>query len=373
MHRSPECFAAFDVGGTKTALLLADRRGNPLRLAREPTQSASLEAVAYRDGWAHFGISRQMAHLLRSSLEEVGCQALLSVGIGAAGPLDGGDIWNPPNIRATSEDQARPPRPLYVPLVGPLEEAFGKPVLMRNDCRAAVLGEVYFGTGRDVADRDKLFLVYVTLSTGFGAGVWDGGRLVMGKDGNAGEVGHFTVQESGLPCGCGNLGCAEAYCSGAGIARNARARLLNAGSRNEAGYGGVLRRLALAGARAAGEDPTNDDTALGRFVTPQLVFEAAEAKDQLALDVVDDAVRAAGIAFADIANAYDPEVVLVGGGLALAHPELLPRIDAEMRHHLNVRPPCVQLTPLGDDAVLYGALVLAQQAALEPQGPSADS
>lgn len=367
------CYAAFDVGGTKTALLLADRRANRLGLLRESTSPETPEAVSYRDGRAHLGVARHMVSLLRSALLEADCPSLLGIGIGAAGPVDGRDMRNPPNVGATGEDRPDRPGPLYVPLVDPLREAFGAPILLRNDCRAAVLGEVFFGVGRAVPDKDGLFLAYVTLSTGFGAGVWDGGHLVTGKDGNAGEVGHLLVREGGLPCGCGNRGCAEAYCSGSGIVRNARARLQEANASDDARYGVVLRQLALEEACAAGVVSADDGGGLARYVTPRRVFEAAEAGDPLAVAVIDEAVRAAGIAFAGIANACDPDVVSVGGGVALAHPELLPRIDAEMRRHLNVRPPHVQLTSLGEDAVLYGALVLAQQAAEGRVGPSVGS
>jgi len=89
-----------------------------------------------------------------------------------------------------------------------------------------VLGEVIYGVGKKTVDKNVLHLVYVTLSTGLGAGVSTGGHLLRGKDGNAAEIGHILVKEGGLRCGCGNDGCAEAYCSGNGIESNARTRLL---------------------------------------------------------------------------------------------------------------------------------------------------
>lgn len=86
--------------------------------------------------------------------------------------------------------------------------------------------------GNETSDKSLLYLAHVTISTGFGVGVWDGGHLVLGKDGNAGELGRIAVHRDGLLCGCGKRGCVEAYCSGAGITSNARRRLLSLSARD---------------------------------------------------------------------------------------------------------------------------------------------
>ncbi len=368
MEMRERVLAGFDLGGTKLGLVLATPDGRELARLREPVDLAGEEFSDYRDGVAYWRVSAQMAQLLRRALAQAqaelaegegrGGLELAAIGIGSAGPLAGGSLKDPSNI----EPVRLPPkgdRPLYIPLVEPLEREFGVPVRLENDCLAGVLGEVHFGVGRDEPDKSKLFVVYVTLSTGFGGGVWDGGHLLRGKEGNAAEVGHFPVCAGAsssdpdlkpklrLRCGCGSYGCAEAYCSGRGIAKNAKLKLLNEDLRPRGEYGTRLWELA--------------EHELEKVTAP-LVFQAAAAGDRLAQEVLEEAAWCGGLAFAAIANAYDPQVITVGGSLALAHPELLEPITAKMREHLNVTPPQVRLTPLGERVVEYGALVLAREA-----------
>jgi glucokinase len=356
--------AGFDIGGTKIALVLADHKGKIIARVREET-STSLERFAeYKDGLAYLGLGEQMVCLLQRALEEARGK-VVAIGIGSAGPLKEGDIYNSTNIKLARTPDGVEGRPLYIPLVGLLRGEFNVPVRLENDCSAAVLGEVYFGMGKDVEDKRSLHLVYITLSTGFGAGVWDGGHLLRGKDGNAAEVGHFVVKEHGPRCGCGNYGCAEAYCSGTGITENVRRRLLDGSARLKESCGMILKELALREAerdrRFAKGRPSEGE--LLEFITTPLVFEATEQGDRLAQEVLNEAYHYGGIALADIANAYDPQVITVGGPLALEHPEMLEPMRQEMLRHLNVAPPEICLAPLGYEVVEYGALVLARQAA----------
>jgi len=221
-----------------------------------------------------------------------------------------------------------------------------------------VLGELYYGAGKETLDKDKLHLVYVTLSTGFGGGVWDGGHLVRGKEGNT-EVGHFVVHKGGLKCGCGNYGCVEAYCSGSGIAKNARLQLVNEGlPMND-----PLMRLAKTAANSQGLSSISGRRwQLLEFINAPLVFEAAASGDEIAKRVIQQAYYHGGVALANIANAYDPDLISLGGSIAINHPKFVEEMKIEMEHHLNVSSPKVQITPLGDKAVEYGAMVLAQQA-----------
>jgi glucokinase len=364
-----QLLAGFDVGGTKLSLVLAEPEGRILLRLREETDTAADRFAEYKDGVAYLGLSAQMSRLLRKALDETDGR-LAAIGIGSAGPLRAGSIFNPTNIRPANLPEGAEGKPLYVPLVEPLEAEFKVPVRLENDCNAAVLGEVYFGIGKGVEDKRSLYIVYITLSTGFGGGVWDGGHLLRGKDGNAAEVGHLLVKEGGLRCGCGNYGCAEAYCSGTGIAKNARMRLLNEGPRLKEGYGSIL--LKLARERAISAEPAEaarlrtcepPGQGLLEFITAPLVFQAAGAGDRLAQEVIEEACHYGGIALANIANAYDPQVITLGGPLALEHPEILEPMRREMLKHLTVAPPEVRLTPLGAEAVEYGALVLAREAA----------
>jgi len=242
-----------------------------------------------------------------------------------------------------------------MPLVDPLQDAFACPVDLLNDCSGAVLGEVYCGLGSDTPDKSVLHMAYVTISTGFGVGAWDGGRLILGKDGNAGELGHIMAHENGLLCGCGNRGCVEAYASGSGIVGNARQRLLELDNAEQ--DSSVLVQLLLAG--NTHPTPVSANETYLCKLSPRLVFEAAKKQDSVAQAVIDDAIYAAGIAFSAIANAYDPDIISVGGGIALANPDMIGPIREEMLRHLNVIPPEVCLTPLGAQVTVQGALAIA--------------
>ncbi len=271
------------------------------------------------------GITTQIVRMIESH----GIDGLEAIGVGSIGPIDltTGCIKGTPNLPFDT-----------IPVVEPLKEALQVPVDLLNDCSAAVLGELEFGAGRGLRN-----LVYVTLSTGLGGGAIVDGHLLVGKDGNAVEVGHLTIDpESPLVCGCGCRGHWEAYCSGNNIPNFARLLL------DERKEGGLL--IELAGGDASG-------------ITVEHLFVAARRGDPAALYVVSEIGKVNAVGFADIVNAFDPELITVGGSIALRNPELIlrPIIENIGRHLINRRPEIV-ITPLGEDIVLYGALALARGA-----------
>jgi glucokinase len=358
--------AGFDIGGTKLALAVADRAGEIVVRLREEVDVEAERFADYRDGVAYLGLGEQMVRLLRQALEETGIERVAAIGIGAAGPLKEGAIKDSTHIKPRKIPSEKVGLPVYIPLIEPLRKEFPVPIRVENDCTVAVLGEVHYGVGKEIEDKDKLHLVYLTISTGIGAGVWDGGQILRGKDGNAAEVGHFFVKKDGLKCDCGNYGCAEAYCSGTGIAKNARMRLINEDLRPEGDYGSIILQLAQQAEGSRPQVPGSRWDLLERITAP-LVFRAAEEGDRLAQEVIDEACFYGGVALANVANAYDPEIITVGGALALEHPEILKPMREEMLKHLNVEPPEVRLTLLGEEAVLRGALALAGRV-LAPSG-----
>jgi glucokinase len=119
-------------------------------------------------------------------------------------------------------------------------------------------------------------------------------------------------------------------------------------------------KLAKSATREAGMKTEDPAQFLG-FIDPPLVFRAAEAGDPIAQVVLRDAAYYGGVALAGIANAYDPELITVGGGIAIHQPQLVEAMRQEMVHHLNVRPPSVRVTRLGAHAVEMGAIALAGQ------------
>jgi glucokinase len=350
--------AGIDIGGTKISLVLATLSGETIHRSVEPTDSLTGTIELTDDLVTYFGLAEQLERMLTQALVKIDESHLKAIGVVSAGPIRDGGLWNPPNIVPPAIPASHRASPRSMPLVAPLKKSFDCPVDLLNDCSAAVLGEVFFGLGKNVADKSSLHLAYATISTGFGVGAWTEGRLILGKDGNAGELGHVFVRKNGLRCGCGNHGCAEAYCSGTGIASNARARLFDLADVEQGAP--ELYRLALEehGPLPSSRPPLD---AVLQSITPTRVFEAAAAKDPLSLAVIDDAIFAGGIAFAAIACAYDPEFISVGGGIALAHPELLEPIETEMRAHLNVRAPKVCITPLGSEIADQGAIAIAQR------------
>ncbi len=357
--------AGFDIGGTKVALVLADSDGRQLRRSVEPTDTSAPSIDVAPDRATYRGLSTQLVRMLQDALSASRGARLRAIGVVSAGPIREGGLWNPPNIVPTGDARSAPCLPWYIPVVPPLREVFACPVDLLNDCSGAVLGEVFDGLGKDVEDKSTLYLAYATISTGFGVGAWDGGRLVLGKEGNAGELGHIVARVDGLPCGCGNRGCVEAYASGAGIVRNARARVmsLDVDARRRSSLAAYVARPPTAQSRSTPEAEPRDD------VTPAVVFDAAERGDPIARAVIADGVFAAGVALSAIANAYDPQAISVGGGIALAHPEILDGIRAEMLKHLNVCAPEVCLTPLGAAVTERGAIAVARRAAQRRRRP----
>ncbi len=349
--------AGFDIGGTKISLVLVDRGGELVHRAVEPTDSTTGTLEYTPEYTVYHGLSAQLTRMLREALREVQTSQLEAIGTVSAGPIRDGALWSPANIVPASIRPSHRDLPRLIPLVGPLRQAFSCPVGLLNDCSGAVLGEVHFGLGRETVDKSTLHLAYATISTGFGVGAWDGGHLVLGKEGNAGELGHLVARVDGLPCGCGNRGCVEAYASGSGIVKNAGTRLRKLGEadRDASPLIGLLR-----GAEAPATGPREIEPLLDAL-SPALVFDAAATGDPIATAVIDDAVFAAGVGLSAIANAYDPAIISVGGAIALAHPDLLDPMRDEMLRHINVTPPDVALTSLGAQVTERGAVALARR------------
>ncbi|MCD6480364.1 ROK family protein [Candidatus Bathyarchaeota archaeon] len=302
---------AVDLGATRVRVAAGDGRGLRYRIVEETDRRHGPE-----------GVARQIIRMIRTLEVEVE-----AIGVGSIGPLDlsRGCVINTPNLPFDE-----------IPIVEPLEEAFGVEVRLLNDCSAAVLGEKHFGAGRGLRN-----LVYITLSTGLGGGAIVDGHLLLGKDGNAVEIGHLTIDpDSELICGCGCRGHWEAYCSGRNIPNYARLLLRDRGLGD-----GLLNQL-------TGGDP-------GRLTT-ELIFKAARMGDETALWIVDRIGFVNAVGFADVVNAYDPELITVGGSIALRNPRLiLEPIEGYIDEYLINRKPRIMLTPLGDEAVLYGALALS--------------
>ncbi len=253
-----------------------------------------------------------------------------AIGVGSIGPLDlaRGCVTNAPNVPAKS-----------FPLAEPLMHEFGKPVYIANDCVAAVWGE-YIRRHKTVEN-----LVYVTISTGIGGGIILNNCLLLGKDGNGHEIGHIVVDyERRLQCTCGGYGHWEGYCSGASIPRFAKYIVetydLTSDEKNSPLYSAIVE---------------------GRVRTED-IYTYARRGDKLAVRIVNEVTKINCVAFESIANIYDPELIVVGGSVALNNVDLVLKPIVEYMNSSTgviVRRPRVETTSLGDDVVLFGAISIA--------------
>ncbi|MEM1583650.1 MAG: ROK family protein [Nitrososphaerota archaeon] len=311
-----EFYIGVDLGATNIRAALADSSSRIHRKIRERTiRNCSGEKLV-----------QQICKLIRKIGEEE-LDKVRAIGVGTIGPLDyrRGVLLNPANLPAGE-----------VPLEESLRKEFMVPVYVLNDCTTAVLGEKKFGLGKSL---DNIF--YVTLSSGIGGGAIVDGNLLVGKDGNAVEIGHMVVDVDGrMKCGCGGRGHWEAYCSGKNIPSFVK-YLVETYPREFSSE--KIRRLI--------EDNT---------LTSQNLFQLAREGDEYALKLVKEIGRINAIGFANINTIFDPELITVGGAVALHNRELIiePIVGLIRQYTIN-RVPAIKITTLGDDIVLYGAIALA--------------
>lgn len=208
------------------------------------------------------------------------------------------------------------------------------PVKIVNDANAAALGEMSQGGGKGARN-----VVFVTLGTGVGGGVIVDGRLLAGVHGAGGEIGHIKVRpEDTRVCGCGKTGCLEQYASATGLVRSAKALLA---------------------------DPAVETTLRGYAdLTCKDIFDCAKGGDVAALRLVDEMADLLGQALAVVSCVCDPEVIVVGGGVARAGQMLLDRIAAAFRRYAfpAAEETRFALATLGNDAGIYGAVQMVRGA-----------
>jgi glucokinase len=230
-----------------------------------------------------------------------------------------------------------------VPLQEILETEFDAPASVENDANVAALGEHRFGAGQEYED-----LMYITVSTGVGGGWILNGQIWHGAEGMAGEIGHTVVDPNGPACTCGKQGCVERLASGLYIAQRAREWLERQPNR-----GKILRKLIA------------DDL---EAVSAKLVSGAAAQGDDLAWEALEVAGWALGVGIGNAANLVNPQRFILGGGVTKAgerYWEVVRRAARETAMpevHFDVVP-----AALGDDAPLWGAVVLAEDCLPSPQ------
>jgi glucokinase len=299
-----------DVGGTKCLGVVLDEAGDIIDEQRRPTPPGT---AAFVDTLAELAGALGVTD---------------SLGIGVPGMVTrSGIIKASPNLVDITDFE-----------VGRLlSERLGFPVVVDNDATCAAAAEWQVGAAIGATD-----MVMVTLGTGIGGGVVAGGHLIRGANGFTGEIGHMVVDPDGPPCPCGRRGCWERYASGSGLARLAR----------EAAIGKRLRRVV----ELAGGDADN--------VRGENVQAAAREGDEGALAVIDTFGRWVALGLVNLTNVLDPQLFVLGGGLAASADLYIGPIQkwfTSLLYAPDLRPhPKLVFASLGERAGAVGAAVMTE-------------
>ncbi|GAA0086157.1 ROK family protein [Clostridium sp. CTA-7] len=300
-----------DLGGTKIYTALVDLEGSIIKEVTVKTEAHKGESV----------VLEKLLKTIDDVLEGTDINEVKAIGIGSPGPLDveKGLIVYTPNLPFKNFN-----------IVQPIKDRYKLDTYLDNDANVATLSEFMFGAGKGSKN-----MVFITVSTGIGGGAIINGNLFRGSTSNALEIGHATVMKGGPRCGCGNTGCAEAVASGTAIMKRAREAF-----------------------------ESKVETSLKNYeeVTAKEVFVEAEKGDKVSQDILNDALSYLGITVANIANTFDPDKIVIGGGVSEAGRIVFDKIENEMERRClkTIYNHCkVEKALLGNQAGVLGAAALA--------------
>lgn len=301
-----------DLGGTKINTALADFHGDIKRQITIPTVAQEGEAAVLNR------IIETVEYVLKDG--EVTSGDLIGIGIGSPGPLNAktGRIITTPNLPFKNFN-----------IVEALKKRFNLPVYLDNDANVATIGEFMFGAGIGTEN-----MLYFTVSTGVGGGAILNGKIYRGSTSNALEIGHTTVVQEGPRCGCGNIGCLEAVASGTAIGKRGKEAV-----------------------------ETKVETSLKNYhtITAYEVFKEAESGDLVSKEIIDNALNYLGIGIANSINTFDPEIVIIGGGVSKAGNVVFDKVkEVVNKRCFKVLSESCDIVPstLGTDAGVIGAIAL---------------
>jgi glucokinase len=310
--------AGIDVGGTKIAAGVVDSNGKILASYYTRAHAGHPPPLVVDGIVEGFYAVLEQSGITKGQIQ--------GVGIGCAGHVNGaaGLVLTSSNLQDWEN----------IPLRDIVAQRIGMPVRLDNDTKCAGLGEYFFGAGRGAR-----YMCYVTFSTGYGMALIIDGKLYRGAIGTAGEIGHTVIVPDGELCTCGKRGCVMAYASGLALSRIACERV-------RAGEPTRLRDT-------CGETPA--------YISGEVIAEAAKSGDAVARQLIETAGRYFGMSLANIIEAINPEVIVIGGGLSRIGPLLLDPCFKAMRE--NIHPVLdgvtrIALAQLGDEAGLIGAATL---------------
>ncbi len=278
-------YAGIDIGGTTIKGAIVSAEGEWLHFARIQTAKAR-EAIV-----------DDLVSLLRllTESQQVHINEIHAIAIGTAGSIDRekGTIISIPNIPALAD----------FPLASHLQERTGTRVFLENDAKVAVEAEIWKGSGSSY--KNWLFLA---LGTGIGGGIVINGEVYTGRHGSAAEFGHVTIKFDGLQCPCGNTGCLEQYASAGAVVRMATDHL------------------------ALHPESSLNMHASENSLSAETVYTEAKKGDTCASEVMQMTGSYLGIGIAGLVNIFNPEAVIIGGGMSGAHEFLIPIISETVNH-----------------------------------------
>ena len=262
-----------DMGGTNIRTAAVSKDGEVLLMLRAPARAKGTAAETVEN------ISTQVL-ALQDAARRKGLGRALAIGVAVPGPLNvrTGVVYAAPHVKAWRS----------FPLRRHLERVLGRTVIVENDANAWALGEYWRGAARGCKN-----VVLLTLGTGIGGGLIVDGKIVHGRSGMAAELGHVFVEPAGMPCDCGARGCLEAYASASGLCGLLKQRMQLEEAELPAQYldrGGEFSARGLTGAARKG--------------------------DPIAIEIFEIAGHYLGVAIASFINIFNPEMVVIGGGVA---------------------------------------------------------
>jgi glucokinase len=302
-----------DLGGSKINAILADSLGN-------------ISRQVLKDTVAREGPDAVITRVIECIKQVTSSNNIAGIGVGAAGACDveSGVVTLSPNLPGWHNVRLR----------DIIQREFDVPVYLDNDANVAALGEYHFSNVGGIAN-----LIYVCVGTGIGGGIIITGQLYHGASGSAGEIGHMTIDINGIRCPCGNSGCWETLASGTALAREAVKQI------------------------KAGAQTSIVDFADGQLnkVSAHRVFLAAKDGDRLAKEMVSQTGYYLGIGLVNLVNIFNPQLILIGGGLARMGQMLIKpaiKVVNERAYELPARAASIELARLGADAEALGAVAL---------------
>ena len=307
---------AVDIGGTKILAALFSPGGKMLVKRNFPTLvHEGVDAIIAR-------LCAEIDILLKQN--DIRYSQLGGIAIACAGGIDSGQgvvVTPSPNMPGWTD----------IPLAEIVSKKFKVKTYVINDASAAALGEHRYGAGRGVDN-----LVLLTLGTGIGGGIITDGVLYLGAVGAAGEFGHMTIEADGPACGCGNKGCLEMLASGTAIAREAKKYL------------------------GQGEESVLTEMANGNIedITAEMVETAARKADKLAWGIIGQASYSLGVGMVNLVNIFNPEMIIIGGGMAAMGDLLIEparKVVRERAFSISARAVRIETARLGNEAGVYGA------------------